>query len=81
MNVEGYTIKEMAKELGLPPKIVERRIQRVGIKPITREAIYPADTLEAIRNVPGKGRPKQAATPEPMAKTAPSKSYTKKSEK
>jgi hypothetical protein len=58
--MEGMTLTEMSKILGLPPKTVERRIQRAGLKPITREAIYAPEVLEAIRNVPGKGRPPKA---------------------
>jgi hypothetical protein len=30
---------------------------RLGIKPITKEALYDVSALEAIRNVPGRGRP------------------------
>jgi hypothetical protein len=55
--MEGLTIDEMCKILKLPFKTVEARIQRAGIKPITRQAVYPPETLEAIRNVPGPGRP------------------------
>ena len=67
--MEGETLTEMADELGLPHRTVERRIQRAGIKPISKEAIYPIGTIEAIRNVPGKGRPKKAEPePAPSAK-------------
>jgi IS30 family transposase len=54
--MEGMTITEMAKKLGLPQRTVERRIQRAGIKPMSREAVYPADTLEKISDVK-MGRP------------------------
>ena len=55
---------EMANELGLPPRTIERRIQRAGIKPITREAIYPLETLEIIRNNNRVGRPPKARPPD-----------------
>jgi hypothetical protein len=55
--MEGLTLSEMSTILDVPPKTVERRIQRAGFKPITREAIYAPEVLEAIRNVPGRGRP------------------------
>jgi hypothetical protein len=55
--MQGLTLTEMSKILGLPPKTVERRIQRAGFKPVTREAIYAPEVLEAIRGVPGRGRP------------------------
>jgi predicted ArsR family transcriptional regulator len=62
-DMEGMTITEMAKKLGLPQRTVERRIQRAGIKPMSREAIYPNDTLKKISDVK-MGRPKKAAAPE-----------------
>jgi hypothetical protein len=59
MIVEGTTIKEMAAKLGRKPSLVKHQLFVAGIKPLIREAIYPLDTLEAIRNVPGKGRPRK----------------------
>ena len=60
------TLTEMAKSLGVPQRTVERRIQRAGIKPLSREAIYPPDTLDKIKDAK-PGRPKKAA-PEPAGK-------------
>ena len=57
--MNGLTLTEMAQELGIPQRTVERRIQRAGIKPISREALYPADTLEKIKDIK-QGRPKKA---------------------
>jgi predicted ArsR family transcriptional regulator len=54
--MEGMTITEMAKKLKIPPRTVERRIQRAGIRPLTKEAIYPPDTLDKIKEVK-MGRP------------------------
>jgi DNA-binding XRE family transcriptional regulator len=65
-NMEGMTISEMAKKLGLGFKTVEGRIQRGGYKPLTKDAVYSVDVFEAIRNVPGRGRP--AKKPETPAK-------------
>jgi DNA-directed RNA polymerase specialized sigma24 family protein len=59
MNVEGFTIKEMASILNINADTVKQRLSVAKIKPATREAIYPKAALEAIRNVPGKGRPKK----------------------
>jgi predicted ArsR family transcriptional regulator len=59
MTVKGFTIQEIADELGVPYKTVHKRLETAGIKPLTKEAIYPESALEAIRNVPGKGRPKK----------------------
>jgi len=59
-----FSYAEMAIKLELPQRTVERRIQRAGIKPISREAIYPLGTLDIISDVK-IGRPKKTAEPEP----------------
>jgi hypothetical protein len=53
----GMTISEMAKKLSLGIKTVEGRIQRGGYKPLTKDAVYSMEVFEAIKDVPGKGRP------------------------
>jgi len=60
MEVKGFTIQELSDELGIPYKTVHKRLETAGIKPLVKEAIYPESALEAIRNVPGKGRPPKA---------------------
>jgi hypothetical protein len=60
MEADGYTAKELAELLDITYDNVRKRIEKAGIKPITKEAIYPKSTLEAIRNVPGRGRPPKA---------------------
>jgi hypothetical protein len=66
-GMEGETLTEMADELGLPHRTVERRIQRAGIKPISKEAIYPLGTTEIIRDVkigrPPKAKPEKSKAP------------------
>ena len=69
----GLTVAEMAKELKLQPDTVKRRLQTKGIKPTEYAgptALYNPSALEAIRSVPGKGRPKKADEPEKPAKKA-----------
>ena len=56
--MEGITIDEMSKLLKLPQKTVAIRIHRAGIKPMTRQAVYPLDTLDKIKEVI-IGRPKK----------------------
>jgi hypothetical protein len=56
MEAKGWTIKEMALKLDIPPNTVKQRVFQAGIKPITREAIFPPDTLDRIREAP-MGRP------------------------
>jgi len=53
----GYTISEMADELKISSDSVLKRLQRAGLKPITREVLYAPSALEEIRNVPSRGRP------------------------
>ncbi|MDR0475418.1 MAG: hypothetical protein LBH43_17315 [Treponema sp.] len=57
---------EMAELLNVSIKTVNMRLFRADIKPITKDALYDKAALEAIRNVPGKGRPK--AKPDKKAK-------------
>jgi len=57
--MEGITIDEMCEKLNLPFKTVEGRIQRAGIKPLTKQALYPFKTLDIIKDV-SMGRPKKA---------------------
>jgi predicted ArsR family transcriptional regulator len=65
IKMNGVTLTEIAEALGIEKKAVEKRLQTAGIKPLTREATYPPDTIERLRNV-RMGRPKKA--PEPPAK-------------
>jgi hypothetical protein len=68
--MNGLTIAEMVKILGRMPSTIKKQLKAAGIKPIEYAgptAVYPASAPEAIRNVPGKGRPPKAR-PEPAAK-------------
>ena len=57
MTITGLTIQEIADALGLSYDTARKRLERSGIAPITTGTIYPTEALEAIRNVPGRGRP------------------------
>ena len=59
ITMVGYTISEMAKELGIAPNTVMQRLYVAKIKPITKEALYDKSVLEILKNTPGKGRPKK----------------------
>ena len=64
VNDKNYlTITEMAEELGITYTAVKTRLFRAGIKATSFEALFEPSALEAIRNVPGKGRPKKAPEP------------------
>jgi hypothetical protein len=69
----GMTISEMAKKLGLGIKTIEGRIQRGGYRPLTKDAVYSMDVFEAIKDVPGKGRPPKAKPEDPAEPGKPEK--------
>jgi len=59
MNVEGYTIKELAHKLKISEDAVYLRILKRGIEPITRQAVYPYDTYDKIKVKSKGGRSKK----------------------
>jgi hypothetical protein len=64
-GIEFLTVKEMAQKLDLDPTVVKQRLFTAQIRPLSRDALYPASALDAIRNVPSKGRPaKKPKTPD-----------------
>jgi transposase len=65
MNVEGYTIQEMAKKLKITEDAVYLRIRKSGVEPLTRQAVYPYNTLDKIKEVSKGGRPKKLNTGKP----------------
>ena len=62
-GMNGMTIDEIADELGIPWKTAHKRIEKMGIKPLSYKAIYDKSVVEAIREVPGRGRPKKPKEP------------------
>jgi hypothetical protein len=54
---EYITVDEMAKREGKKPNAIKQLLFNLGIKPIKKVGLYPLEAWEAIRNVPGKGRP------------------------
>jgi predicted ArsR family transcriptional regulator len=73
-SMKGITISEMAKELGIDKNAVAQRLFVAKIKPLSREALYALSALEAIRNVPSKGRPKKQPEAKPAkARKSPGK--------
>jgi len=74
--VKGFTIQELADELGITYETTHKRLQTAGIKPLLKEVVYPESALEAIRNVPGKGRPPKVK-PEPDKPSAKPKKAKK----
>ena len=61
--ISGLTIKDIATILEIEPKAVTARLLNAGIQPKQKAGktnIYDPSVVEAIRNVPGKGRPAKA---------------------
>ena len=57
--MNGLTLSEMSEKLGIPVNTLRQRITRLGIKPISQEAVYSKDTLEKLKNVKIGRPPKQ----------------------
>ena len=49
---------EIADALGIEKWAAEKRLRKAGVKILTREAIYPPDAIERIKDTPPPGRPK-----------------------
>jgi predicted RNA polymerase sigma factor len=57
--MEGLTVSEIAECLNIAVQTAARRIERAGIKPLTREAIFPFDTPDKIKDANKRGRPRK----------------------
>jgi hypothetical protein len=57
---EYITVADMVSVLEVPTETVKTRLKTLGIKPISRDAIYPVLVLETLKKTPPKGRPKKA---------------------
>jgi hypothetical protein len=70
-GMDEMTIKEISEVLSISPGAAKIRLQRKGIKPIKmigQTGIYDPSVVEAIRNVPGRGRPPKAKSSKPPEK-------------
>jgi hypothetical protein len=63
--MEGITVSEMAEKTGLKPKTILTRLRTLGIKPVTKEAVYDLSALKALEEMRPVGRPKKPKTTEP----------------
>jgi hypothetical protein len=62
--MNGLTVSEMAEKTGLKPKTILTRLRTLGIKPMTKEALYDPSALEVVKNSPKRGRPAKPKTPD-----------------
>jgi hypothetical protein len=58
---EGYTVTELMEKSKKSRSAVESFISRHGIKALSYEAVYPADTLDLLLAAK-RGRPPKSAT-------------------
>ena len=58
------TLSEMSEKLGVPVNTLRQRITRLGIKPLTQEAVYSPEVLDILKNIK-MGRPKKPPKTEP----------------
>jgi predicted ArsR family transcriptional regulator len=65
--MKGLTLSEISEKLDIPVNTLRQRITRLGIKPLTKEALYPESVLPVLANVK-MGRPKKAAPEKPVKK-------------
>jgi hypothetical protein len=63
--MNGITVSEMAEKTGLSLNTIHTRLRTLGIKPITKEALYDPSALKALEEMRPVGRPKKAKDPEP----------------
>jgi predicted ArsR family transcriptional regulator len=66
-GMKGMTIDEIADDLGIPWKSAHKRIETLGIKPLSYKALYDPSVVDKIRSVPGRGRPHKVRPEAPTA--------------
>jgi hypothetical protein len=59
----GLTLTEIADALDIDKWAAEKRLRKAGVEKLTREALYPLDAIERIKDTPSPGRPKKTAEP------------------
>jgi benzoyl-CoA reductase/2-hydroxyglutaryl-CoA dehydratase subunit BcrC/BadD/HgdB len=57
---EFLTVRDMAERLNKNKEAVKKLLHNAGQKPISRDALYPVEAFNAIKDAPGKGRPKKS---------------------
>ncbi|MCL2410061.1 MAG: hypothetical protein FWC97_00315 [Treponema sp.] len=62
------TLSEISEKLDVPVNTLRQRFTRLGIKPLTKEAIYAPEVLDILRAVPKPDHPRKASEPEPDKK-------------
>jgi hypothetical protein len=79
LNGDYFTVREMSNILGESTNTIKKRILRLGIKAIVKDALYTSNDMEKIKNIK-MGRPKkpETKTAKQAKKTAKPKNDKKK---
>ena len=60
---EFLTVKDMADKLKKNKTAVKTLLFRYGYEPVCKDALYPVEAYEAIKDAPPRGRPRKTAPP------------------
>jgi len=80
LHGDYFTVQEMSSILGESTNTIKKRILRLGIKAIVKDAIYSSDDFEKIKDVT-MGRPKKTEAEIKPAKIKPVKKAAKPQKK
>ena len=56
---EYLTVADMAEKLGKTKEAVKTLLKNKGFKALARDALYPVEAFNAIKNAPPPGRPRK----------------------
>ena len=57
---EFLTVRDMADRLNKNTDAVKKLLHNAGLKPISRDALYPIEAFNTIKDAPPPGRPPKA---------------------
>ena len=65
---EFLDVAEMATREKKTKNAIKKLLDKKDIRPINKDALYPIEAYEAIKNAPPPGRPKKAQNSEKLKK-------------
>jgi hypothetical protein len=65
---EFMTVADMAEREKKTANAIKLLLHKKDIRPISKDALYPIEAYEAIKDAPPPGRPKKVATAKPASK-------------
>jgi len=70
---EFLTVRDMAEREKKTPDSIKKLLFRRNWKPLSKDALYPIEAYEDIKDAPPAGRPKKTAEPAKPAKSKKAK--------